>query len=77
MNQEIINGQLLIKASEEKMTLNQSEPINIKIEKGKVYLGNRTNNKVIQIPIEDKIYIEKIYIENNLLNIFGNSPIAF
>ena len=74
---KIRNGQILMKASEKNMTSNQEEQINIKTEKGKVYLENKTYNKTIQIPIEDKIYIENVNIENNLINIFANSPISF
>ena len=73
---KIRDDQLLIKSSKNNI-FNQGEKINIKLEKGKVYLENKIYNKIIQIPIEDKIYIEKIYIENNLLNIFANSSISF
>ena len=72
----ISNGQLLMKASQKNITINQVYMINIKAEKGKIYLENKTHNKTIQIPLEDKIYIENIYIENNLINIFGNSSIS-
>ena len=71
------NGELIIKASEENININQGEQINIKTEKGKVYLENKTYNKTIQIPIEDKIYIENINIENNFINISLNSAISF
>ena len=73
---EIINDELLIKASEKNATKNKEEKINIKTEKGKIYLRNKNNKKSIQIPIEDKIFIENIYIENNLINIIANSPIS-
>ena len=73
---EIINDELLIKASEKNITKNKEEKINIKTEKGKIYLQKKTNKKSIQIPIEDKIFIENIYIKNNLINIIANSPIS-
>jgi len=73
---KIINDELLIKASEKNITKNQEEKINIKTEKGKIYLRKKTNKKIIQIPIEDKIFIEKIYIENNLINVIANSPVS-
>ena len=73
---EIINDALLIKASEKDITKNKEEKINIKTEKGKIYLRKKSNKKSIQIPIEDKIFIENIYIENNLINIIGNSSIS-
>ena len=75
---KIKNDQLLINTLEEKKkSLNESEQIEIKSDNGKIYLNNRTNKKTIQIPIEEKIYIEAVYIENNLINIVGNSPISF
>tara|TARA_Y100001968_G_scaffold235053_1_gene218198 strand:+ start:2136 stop:2768 length:633 start_codon:yes stop_codon:yes gene_type:complete len=73
----IINGQLFINATEDNISINQVEKINIKTEKGKVYLGNKKYNKIFQIPIEDKIYVENINIENNLIHIFANSFISF
>ncbi len=73
---EIINDELLIKASEKNINKNKEEKINIKAEKGKLHLRKKTNKKSIQIPIEDKIFIENIYIENNLINIIANSPIS-
>ena len=53
-----------MKASEKNITTNQGNQINIKAEEGKVYLENKIYNKTIQIPIEDKIYIE------NVVNVF-------
>ena len=73
----IINGKLLMKASKKNISINQIEQINIKTEKGKVYLENKNYSKIIQIPIEDKIYIENVNIENNLIHIFATSPISF
>ena len=77
--EDIIIGdnQLLMKASKKNIAINQEKQINIKADKGKIYLENKTYNKTIEIPIEDKIYIEKIKIENNLINIFANSSISF
>ena len=74
---KILNDKLLMKVSEENITINKAEQINIKTEQGKVYLENKNFNKTIQIPIEDKIYIENVNIENNLIYIFANSPISF
>ena len=73
----ISNNQLLMKASDKKININQGEKIDIKTDKGKLYFENKTYNKIIQIPIEDKIYIENVNIENNLINIFANSSISF
>ena len=66
-----------MKASQKNITINQVYMINIKAEKGKIYLENKTHNKTIQIPLEDKIYIENIYIEKNTINIHANSSINF
>ena len=73
----IKNGQLFINSSEENNTLKEIEQIELKTEKGKLHLKNRTNKKTIQIPLEEKIYIENVNIESNLINIFGNSSISF
>ncbi len=74
---KITNGKLLMKASKKNIAINKEEQINIKTEKGKVYLENKAFNKIIQIPIEDKIYIKKLNIENNLINIFASSSLSF
>ena len=66
-----------MRTSEKDISINQGVQIYIKTEKGKVYLENKIYNKTIQIPLEDKIYVENINIENNLINIFGNSSISF
>ncbi|WP_269617249.1 hypothetical protein [Prochlorococcus marinus] len=73
----IRDGQLSMKVSNKNINIKKEEAINIKTEKGRVYLGNKTYTKIIQIPLEDKIYVEKIHIENNLINIFANSSISF
>ena len=72
----ISNGQFLIKFSKKNINIKE-EQINIKTEKGRLYLGNKTYTKIIQIPFEDKIYVENIHIENNLINIFASSSISF
>jgi len=70
---KLINDKFFLEASETKT----SEHIEIKTENGKVYLLNKNFNKIIQIPIEDKIYIKNVNIENNLINIFAKSSISF
>ena len=72
---KIINEQLSIITFKKNVDLNQWKQINIKTKKGKIYLENNFNNKFVQIPIEDKIYVENVYIENNLMNIFAYSTI--
>ena len=66
-----------MKTSNKDTTIIKDHHINVKIEKGKVYLNNEERNKIIQIPVEDKIYITKLYIENKLINIFASSSISF
>ena len=75
---KIKNNKLILKATKRNDNgINEIAKINIKTNKGKIYLENKTYNKSIQIPIEDKIYIENVTIENNLINIFANSCISF
>ena len=74
---KIKNNQFFIKTYRENSATKKDQQIEIKIEKGKIFLKNITNNKIIQVPIEDKIYIENVNIENNLINIFANSSISF
>jgi len=57
---KIRNGQLLIKTSKDDINIIKEQHINVTAEKGKVYLNNEAYNKIIEIPIEDKIYIKKI-----------------
>ena len=74
---KINNDQLLMIFSKDNIAVNQAEHINIKTEKGKVYLENKSYKKKIIIPIEDKIYIENVNIENNLINISASSYVSF
>ena len=74
---KIRNDQLSFKSSKNNISLNQVNQINIKTDRGKVYLENKAYNKITQIPIEDKIYIKNVNIEKNLINIFASSSISF
>ena len=74
---KIRNGQLLIKTSKDDINIIKEQHINVTAEKGKVYLNNEAYNKIIEIPVEDKIYIKNIYLENKLINIFASSSISF
>ncbi len=73
----IKNGQILITTSKDKINVNEGEKINIKEEQGKLYMENKSCNKSIKIPIEDKVCIRDVYIENNLIHIFAISPVGF
>ena len=66
-----------MKTSNDDINIIKEQHINVTAEKGKVYLNNKEYNKIIEIPVEDKIYIKKIYIENKLINIFANSSSSF
>ena len=74
---KIYNCQFVSKASKEHKNINQRAQIEVKTYKGKIHLKNGTSNKTIQIPIEEKVYIENINIEDNLISIFGSSCISF
>ena len=74
---KIRHGKLLMKTSKKDITIIKEHHINIKTEEGKIYLNNEARNKIIQIPVEDKIYIKNIYIEDNLINICASSSISF
>tara|TARA_B100000579_G_scaffold400509_1_gene382227 strand:+ start:853 stop:1485 length:633 start_codon:yes stop_codon:yes gene_type:complete len=74
---KIKDSQFIIKTSKKDNIIYDIEKIDIKIERGKIYLENKNHNKILQIPIEDKIYIENVIIESNLINIFANSSISF
>ena len=74
---KIRNGKLLMKTSNKDINIIKEHHINVKTEKGKVYLNNEARNKIIQIPVEDKIYIKKIYIGDNSINICASSSISF
>ena len=74
---KIRNGQLLIKTSKDDINIIKEQHINVTAEKGKVYLNNEAHNKIIEIPVEDKIYIKKIYIGDNSINICAGSSISF
>ena len=52
---KIKNGQLLIKTLNDSEDINEYEKINIKTEDGKIYLENTAWNKLMMIPIEDKV----------------------
>tara|TARA_Y100001968_G_C19200750_1_gene639831 strand:+ start:121 stop:753 length:633 start_codon:yes stop_codon:yes gene_type:complete len=73
----IFNNQLLFKSYDKKTNIKIEEQINIKILQGKVYLENKKNNKQINIPIEEKMYIQNFNIEDSLINIYASSTISF
>ncbi len=74
---KIKDDQILIKTSNGNESLNEGEKIHIKANNGKLYLENKAYNKSIRMPIEDKVCIKDVNIENNLINISANSSISF
>ena len=70
---KIRNNKLFLEAFE----TNNLEQITLETENGKVYLVNKKVNKIALIPIEDKIFIENVNIENNLINFLAKSSISF
>ena len=76
-NLKISDGRLLIKALENSTSINELLHINVKTDNGKFFLVNKKYNKIIQIPLEDKIYIEDVNLDNNLINISARSTISF
>ena len=73
---KIKNGQLLIKTIKDNENINEYEKIIIKTEDGNLYLENTLCNKLIKIPIEDKVCIKNVNIKNSLINIYANSSIS-
>tara|TARA_B100001250_G_C19501808_1_gene657719 strand:+ start:64 stop:681 length:618 start_codon:yes stop_codon:yes gene_type:complete len=74
---KIKNNQILIKGSTNENTFAEEEKIEIKAESGKIYLSSKNYNKSINIPIEEKVYVENLTIKNNLIIIFATSSISF
>jgi len=76
-NIQIKNGQLLMKSSTKEKAINEEEIFDIESENGKIYLRSNSYNKSINIPIEDKIYVKKLTIQNKLITVFASSSISF
>ena len=74
---KIKNNQIFIQSLKGINVKNGEERIDIKAKKGKIYLENQTYKKSIEIPIEDKIFIENIYLKNNLIFVSAKSTISF
>ena len=74
---KIENGQIIINTSNNSITKYKEEKIDIRAKDGKLYLFIKNHNKYINIPIEDKVYIEKVNIKNSFINIFAESTVNF
>ena len=74
---KIINDQLFIKGLKNKENISYGEELEIKDNKGRIYLESKVSNKFIKIPTENKICIKDINIHNNLINIAAESSVSF
>ena len=74
---KIKDNQIVIEALEGNHKIVNSQKLSIKAENGKIYLTNETKHISINIPIEDKIYIKTISLQNNLIIASANSSISF
>ena len=71
-----INENLIeIRGVNEDNTIIKTEKLNMNSKLGKIFLENKTHDKCIKIPIEDKIYISKAEIKNNSIIISANSAL--
>ena len=72
----IKNDQIIITTSKEQTNGNKGGKVSIMIKKGNLYLESKESSKFVKIPIEDKVFIEKININNNLINIYAKSSVS-
>ncbi|MBW3042269.1 hypothetical protein [Prochlorococcus marinus] len=73
---KIRNNQILFKASKDNEIINEEENVDIKVEKDKIFLENKSYKSSVEIPIEDKILIKDVSIKNNLIIIHANSTLS-
>ena len=57
--------------------INKWEKVYIKTHDGKLFLENKLYEKSIKIPIEEKVSIKNVNIENDLINISATSTVDF
>ena len=74
---KIKNDKLFIKGIKDKKNISEGEIFDIKEDKGKIYLVNKKVDKIIEIPLEDKVCIKDVNIRNNLINIIAESSVSF
>jgi hypothetical protein len=81
LNQKILedikikNNYILMRTSTDKQGVSEEIKVEIKAEEGSLYLDNKLCNKSIRIPIEEKVCIKNLSIENDLINISANSSV--
>ena len=72
---KIKNNHILMKTSKDKRGVSEEVKVDIKAVEGSLYLDNKLCNKSIRIPIEKKVCIKDLSIENDLINISANSSV--
>tara|TARA_Y100001968_G_scaffold164862_1_gene150892 strand:+ start:42 stop:677 length:636 start_codon:yes stop_codon:yes gene_type:complete len=73
----IKDDQILINTSKNRKNIKEGKKFDLKAKDGKLFLEDKIHNKSIKIPIEDKVCIKNVIIEDNLINISANSSIIF
>ena len=73
---KIKENKIEIKASNYNKNSHEIEKVNIIQKAGKIYLEKEKTNKLINIPIEDKIYINNVNINNDTIIIDAISSIV-
>ena len=74
---KIKNDQFIIITSQRNKNIHSKERVNIKVKNGNLYLENQSYNKSIKIPIEEKVFINNVNIQNDLITILAKSSISF
>ena len=74
---KIKNDQIIIYFFNENKVFNQIETLDIKVLNENIFFESQTYNKCIKIPIEDKVIIKNIKIQNNKIIICAKSPLSF
>ncbi len=74
---KIRNDMILMKLIKGNKAINELEKLEINAEGGKIYVRNERYNNSILIPIEDKVYIKNLYIQNNSIIITATSSVNF
>ena len=74
---KIKNNKLFIKGIKDKKKISEGDIFEIKEDKGKIYLASNVIDKIIEIPIEDKVCIKDVNISNNFINITAKSSVSF
>jgi len=72
---KIKNNHIFMKTSKDKRGVSEEIKVDIKAEEGSLYIDSKLCNKSIRIPIEEKVCIKDLSIENDLINISANSSV--